>query len=137
MKLKWIFLAAAAFTLVLASGCVSTLDGRRSAGWPVGDDTIDARYERAPAELWAATKDVLRFHGTVTSEDTLKSVIQANVDTRRVWVRIGEHDTKTTLVSVQVRTQGGASDLQMASFIDKQIAVRLATGNLTPAAPVK
>jgi len=38
---------------------------------------------------------------------------------------------------VQARGKGGGADLQMAAFIDKQIAVRLTSGNLTPATPVK
>jgi hypothetical protein len=59
------------------------------------------------------------------------------VDERRVFVHIEEFDTRTTRVIVQVRTKGGGSDLEMAAFIDKQIAVRLATGNLSPTATPK
>ena len=66
-----------------------------------------------------------------------RSVLEASVDERRIWVKIEEFDTRVTRVLVQARTKGGAADMEMAAFIDKQIAVRLASGNLTPSAPVK
>ncbi len=117
------------------TGCVETIDGRHRAGNPIGRDRVEGRYDRSPAELWAATKDVLKHQGTLVGEDTLKNVIEANVDQRLVWVKVEEFDTKTTRIYVQARRKGGSADMEMAAFIDKQIAVRLATGNLTPATP--
>lgn len=137
MKLKWILsLALGAMALGL-SGCVENLDGRRSAGVPFVKDRVEGRYERSPAELWTASKDVLKYQGTLLSEDTLKNVLEASVDERRIWIKVEEFDTKTSRVLVQARTKGGVADMEMAAFIDKQIAVRLASGNLTPATPVK
>ncbi len=135
MKLKWILPLAVGVTVLALSGCVDTLDGRKKAGWPLTKDQVEGRYERSPAELWSASKDVLKHQGTITSEDTLKNVLEASVDERRVWVKIEEFDTRVTRVLVQARTKGGSADLEMAAYIDKQIAVRLASGNLTPAAP--
>jgi hypothetical protein len=137
MKLKWILSLALATGALSFSGCVETIDGRHRAGVPLASDTVDGRYERSPADLWAAAKDVLKYQGTLLSEDTLKNVLEASVDERRVWVKVEEFDTKTTRVLVQARGKGGGADMQMAAFIDKQIAVRLASGNLTPAAPVR
>ena len=137
MKLNWILslaLVVAAFGL---SGCVQTVDGRHRAGVPLMRDQVDGRYDRTPAELWAAAKDVLKHQGTLLSEDTLKNVLEASVDERRVWVKVEEFDTKTTRIIVQARGKAGGADMEMAAFIDKQIAVRLASGNLTPATPVK
>jgi len=119
------------------SGCVETLDGRHQAGVPLVKDRIEGRYEASPAQLWTATKDVLKHQGTLLSEDTLKNVLEASVDERTIWVKVEEFDTRTTRLLVQARTKGGSPDLEMAAFIDKQIAVRLASGNLTPASPVK
>ena len=137
MKSKWIFSLILAAVALGLSGCVETLDNRHTGAWnPVSNDTIDGRYERSPADLWAAAKDVLKHQGTLVSEDTLKNVLEANVDERHVWVKIEEFDTRTTRLLVQARGKGGA-DLQMAAFIDKQIAVRLTSGNLTPATPAK
>ena len=137
MKLNRIF----SLTLVVATlglaGCVETIDGRHRAGVPLTRDRVEGRYDRTPAELWTAAKDVLKHQGTLLGEDTLKNVLEASVDERRVWVRIEEFDTKTSRILVQARTKGGGADMEMAAFIDKQIAVRLATGNLTPATPTK
>ncbi len=137
MKLNWIFsvmLGAAVFGF---TGCVEVLDGGHKVGNPIGMDRVEGRYERTPAELWTAAKDVLKHQGTLTSEDTLKNVLQANVDERRIWVKVEEFDSKISRVLVQARTKGGRADMEMAAFIDKQIAVRLATGNLTPTAPTR
>jgi len=137
MKLKWIYsLALGALAFGLTTGCVETVDGRHRAGDPFGRDRVEGRYERTPAELWTAAKDVLTHQGTLTSHDTLLNVLEANVDERRIWVKVEEFDSKISRVIVQARTKGGGADMEMAAFIDKQIAVRLATGNLTPAAPV-
>ncbi len=137
MKLNWILSLALAVTAFGFSGCVQTIDGRHRAGVPLTRDRIEGRYDRTPAELWAAAKDVLKHQGTLLSEDTLKNVLEASVDERRVWVKVEEFDTKTSRVIVQARGRAGGADMEMAAFIDKQIAVRLASGNLTPATPVK
>ena len=135
MKFKWMSLLALSIATLGLSGCVETLDGRHQAGVPLVKDRIEGRYEASPAQLWTATKDVLKHQGTLLSEDTLKNVLEASVDERTIWVKVEEFDTRTTRLLVQARTKGGSPDLEMAAFIDKQIAVRLASGNLTPAAP--
>ncbi len=137
MKLNQIFLLTLAVATLGLAGCVETIDGRHRAGVPLTRDRVEGRYDRTPAELWTAAKDVLKHQGTLLGEDTLKNVLEASVDERRVWVRIEEFDTKTSRILVQARTKGGGADMEMAAFIDKQIAVRLATGNLTPATPTK
>ncbi len=138
MKLKQIFLLTLALAAFGLSGCVETLDNRHRATWnPVAKDKVEGRYDRSPAEIWAAAKDVLKHQGTMVSEDALKNVLEASVDERTIWVKVEEFDTRTTRVLVQAHTKSGRPDLEMAAYIDKQIAIRLATGNLTPAAPVK
>ncbi len=137
MKSKWILSLTLGMAALVLSGCVETLDGRHQAGMPLVKDRIEGRYESSPAQLWAAAKDVLKHQGTLVSEDTLKNVLEASVDERTIWVKVEEFDTRTTRLLVEARTKGGSPDLEMAAFIDKQIAVRLATGNLTPASPVK
>ena len=121
--------------LLTFSGCISTVDGRRQAGVPFAKDRVEGRYEKSSKDLWAASKDVLRYLGTITSEDALRSVIEGNVDTRTVWVLVEVMDPKITRVLVQARTKGGAGDQELAAHIDKLIAVRLATGILSPATP--
>jgi hypothetical protein len=138
MKLKWIFPLSLVAAVLALSGCTSTLDDHKRMTWnPIAKDTVEGRYDRSPAEIWAATKDVLKHQGVIVRDDTVKNVVEASVDERVVWVKVEEFDTKTTRVLVQSQTKGGVADLEMASFIKEQIAIRLATGNLTPAAPVK
>ena len=132
MRLKWIFLVGLVLTAGLFSGCVETLDGRHRAGMPWVNDRITSRYDRTPAQCWEAAKDVLKFQGTITSEDSLRSVLQAVVDERNVWILINSYDGKTTQVITQCRG-GGGTDLQLAAYLDKEIAIRLATGQLSPA----
>ncbi len=135
MRMKFWLSLWAGLGLVILAGCVSTVDGRRELGMPFSKDTFVGKYDRSPQDLWLATQDVLKYLGTITSKDTARNVIQANVDTRTVWVKIEQIDSKYSRDIVQARTKGGLGDQALAAFIDKEIAVRLATGNLTPASP--
>lgn len=135
MKMKWIlWLGAWVMTLVI-SGCVTGLDGRQRPGMPLVKRTIESRYKRPATEIWTAAKDVLKYNGTLYSEDLLKSTLEGAVNERTVWVKVEELDPQVTRVTVQTLTKGGLADLELAGEIDKQIAIRLATGNLTPSAP--
>jgi hypothetical protein len=133
MKMKLFLVEAICAGSVLLSGCINTIDGRREMGIPLVKDSVSGRYERPTLDVWAAAKDVLKFNGTLYSEDTLRSTLEASVDTRTVWVKVEPVDQKITKVSVQVRTKAGGADIALAGEIDKEIALRLATGNLTPA----
>jgi hypothetical protein len=135
MKRRFFLCALSLASMLWATGCVSTVDGRHRAGWPIGQDTIEGRYARPVLECWAAAKDVLSHQGQLTSEDSQRSTLQGTVNERDVWVKIEPLDQKVTRVIVQARTKGGGADVAVASEIDKQIAVRLATGNLTPSNP--
>ena len=131
---KTIFLfATICIGTAFLAGCVNTIDGRQSMGVPLVKDTVSRRYERPVLEVWTAAKDVLKYNGTINSEDTLRSTLEASVDTKTVWVKIEPVDQRLTKVSVQVRTKGGAADLDLAGEINTELALRLATGNLTPA----
>ena len=133
MKMKWLFPLAAGAGAVLISGCVSTVDGRHEMGVPFVKDRVEYNYERPVLEVWAAAKDVLAYNGTIIHDDRMHSTLEANVDTRTVRVKVESADAKTTKVTVQVRTKTGGTDQALAGEIDKEIAIRLATGNLTPA----
>ena len=134
MKLK--FLAALAGLGLLAAGCVDTVSGGKTVGVPFIKDKIESRYERPPDQVFAAAKDVIREDGTLINEGTLYNqtnsvgnvvkTIQGRVNQRTVWVAIAQEDPKITDVTVQTRTQGGVSDIDLAAQIDKQIALKLA-----------
>jgi hypothetical protein len=135
MKLKIVAPLCALALALIVSGCMTSVDGRQHAGVPFVKDKLESRYERSPMEIWQAAKDVLSFNGKLYSEDVMRSTLEASVNTRTVWVKVEPADQQTTRVVVQARTKSGGTDLELASEIDKQIALRLATGNLTPATP--
>lgn len=112
---------------VLLTGCVSTVDGHMKMGVPLVKDKIESRYQRGIPQLIAAAKVVLARNGTLVSDDTINNTVTARVDTRTVWVKVTEVDPHVSGVTVQARTKGGAPDVDLASEIDKQIALHLAT----------
>jgi hypothetical protein len=121
---------------VLATGCVSTVSGTSQAGVPFVKDKIEARYERPPDEIFRAAKEVIAFNGTLVAEKTLHNqpnvpdgiarVAEGKVNKRTVMVRVQQMDARVTAVTVQTRTSGGGADVELASEIDKQIALKLA-----------
>ena len=134
MKLKWISLIALAVGLSALTGCVETVDGRHRAGMPIQKDRVEGRYERPLAEVFTAAQDVLKFHGTITSEDTVRSSIQGVVEGRNIWIAIERVDSRISRILVQAR-KSGLGDLDLAAYLEKEIAVRLATGKINPASP--
>ena len=135
MKLNIVAPLCALALALIVSGCMTSVDGRQHAGVPFVKDKLESRYERSPMEIWQAAKDVLSFNGKLYSEDVMRSTLEASVNTRTVWVKVEPADQQTTRVVVQARTKSGGTDLELASEIDKQIAIRLATGNLSPGTP--
>lgn len=137
MKSKWTLVFLACVSALFLNGCVDTVDGRHRAGLPFQKDRAEGRYARPTADLWAAAKDVLKYHGTINSEDISRQSLQGNVDERNIWITIGAVDASVSQVIVQARSKGGFADYQMAAYLEKEIAVRLASGNLSPASPPK
>jgi hypothetical protein len=135
MKRTSALLFVSCLSAVLLSGCVGTIDGHHRAGVPLTKDKIVARYERSPKDIWTAAKDVLNYNGVLYREDVMQATLEGSIDTRTVWVKVEQDDPKYTKLTVQARTKGGGADVRMAAEIDKQIALRLATGNLPPAKP--
>ena len=133
MKLKWIFVLVACVSTLFLAGCVDTLDGRRRGGMPFQRDRAEGRYQRPAADLWTAAQDVLKYHGKVTSVDIARQSLQGNVDERHIWISVSAVDANISQVLVQARSKGGFADYPMAAYLEKEIAVRLASGNLSPA----
>ena len=114
--------------LAVATGCQTDPAGRKRAGIPLVKDTIESRYQRAPAEIFQAARQVLELNGTLTGENTINSTLEAAVDNRRVIVKVDEVEPGVSRVQVEARRKGGAADIDLAAEIDKQIALKLATG---------
>ena len=137
MKRNAFFLLAISTVALVAGGCVGTIDNHHVAGNPLVKDKIVRVYERPVLQCWDATKEVLNANGTMLHDDRLQSTLTARVDTRTVIVKVEEIDKKMTRVTTQVRTKWGGSDLDLGGEMDKQIALRLATGQTPVGAPGK
>lgn len=132
MRMKLLNVVAISVLSLAFTGCVRTVDGRKEAGIPLIKDRIVRIYERPVLQVWAAAKDVLNTTGTIFSEDVMQSTVSAHVDAKVVRVKVESLDAKTTRMTVQCRTKAGGTDLDLAGEVDKQIAIRLATGTLSP-----
>ncbi|MGO9200619.1 MAG: DUF3568 family protein [Limisphaerales bacterium] len=121
--------------LVATAGCVNTVTGAKTGGVPFIRDTVEGRYKLPPDVIFAAAKEVIKADGVLTSYGTSLTstneakVVQGRVNERTVWVRIEPIDPQVTSVFVQTRTNGGGSDMDLAHQIDKEIAVRVASGS--------
>ena len=127
MKIRFLMSLAVLAVSIVLTGCVSTVDGHVRMGMPLTKDKIESRYHRSIPQLIAASKVVLARNGSLVSDDTINNTVTARVDTRTVWVKATEVDANVTGVIVQARAKSGAADVDLASEIDKQIALHLAT----------
>ena len=119
--------------LVLVAGCVKTVNDRHTPAVPFVKDKFEGRYERPVEQVYAAAIEVIKVNGAIARESIINpganqvKSIEGKVNGRNVWVRVEAVDPKVTSVVVQVRTQGGGSDLDLTQELQKQIAIRLAT----------
>lgn len=119
--------------VMLAVGCVSTVNEHSAPGVPFIKDKIVGRYQRSVDQCFTAAKEVVSSLGTLLNESTLYNQTNAvktvggKVNQRSVWIRIESVDPKITQVTVQTRTYAGGADLDLAAEIDKQIALKLVT----------
>jgi hypothetical protein len=127
MKINLSGLMAGICLLALTVGCYHSVDGRSRAGKPFVKDRLESRYERPTDQVFAAAKEVLAFNGTLTSENTVSRTLEARVDNNRVWVKVDEVEPNICRVVVQSRKGNGSANVDLASEIDKQIALQLQT----------
>lgn len=125
MKLNLIALLVTALVAVISSGCYSTPDGRMKVGVPMAKDTIENRYKKPKDQIFAAAKEVLKVNGTLASENTIHNIVEARIDTKTVWVQVDEVEPQISRVRVTARNKGGTADIDLASEIATQIALRL------------
>lgn len=125
MKCNFYALLAAVCLVSLTPGCYTTVEGHKKAGLPLRKDRIESRYERKPAEVFAAAKVVLAHMGTLTGENTIASTLEAKVDNNTVWVKVAEVEPGISQVSVQARRSSLAGNVDLASEVDKRIALEL------------
>jgi hypothetical protein len=112
----------------ILSGCYSTPEGKMRAGVPFVKDNFEGRYQRPVPVIFAAARQVLELNGTVTGENRISNTLEAKVDNRTVMVKVDEVEPGVSRVIVAARKKGGSADLDLASEIEKQIALKLAAG---------
>ena len=128
---KTIILAIFAAGMVGIVGCVSTVNDRTTPGIPLVKDKIQGRYERPVDQIFQAAKEVIKENGVLSNESVLYNqtnavkTVEGKVNQRNVWVRVEAVDPKVTEVTVQTRTPGGLSDIDLAHQIEKEIALKL------------
>ena len=129
--MKPIIFAAILGAIVVGAGCVSTVNDRSTAGWPFIKDKVEGRYERSVPQVFEAAKAVVRKNGVLVNESTLYGqtnavkTVEGKVNQRSVYIRVEAVDPKVTGVTVQTRTSGGGSDIDLAHELEKEIALEL------------
>ena len=130
MKLK-ILVGLVGVVLMTASGCVSKVSGGKAAGMPFMKDKVEGRYERSVTDVFEAAKGVIRENGVLVSEsikhgetNEVKTIVGKSKQCD-VYVRVVPVDANVTSVTVQTRTQGGGSDVALAHYLEKEIALKL------------
>lgn len=126
MKKNVLALLVTAGLAVFFLGCYTTPEGRmRPSLVPFAKDSLEYRYQRPLDQVFGAAKEVLKFNGTLYGENTISKTLEAKIDTRTVWVAVDEVEPQVTRVRVQARKRGGTADIDLASEIATQIALKL------------
>lgn len=125
MKMKWLMCLLLVAGLGVFTGCRGNVAGGSTLAVPFLQDTIESKYPRSIDKVQIAAREVLAFNGTITSDDSVTRTLQAQINNRRVFVKVEELEPQVTRVLVQVFTKGGGADIHLAAEIDKQIALRL------------
>lgn len=118
--------------LIVFTGCVGTASGGKTAAVPLVRDKIEGRYERPVAQVFQAAKEVVDFNGDVGKEVTNYTVdgstvmgLEGVVQDRKVYIGVKQEDQSVTLITVQVRTSAGGTDMNLAHELEKQVALKL------------
>jgi hypothetical protein len=130
MKTK-IFAAIVGITIVTA-GCVSTVTDTHTAAVPLQRDRVEGRYQRPVDQVYQASVQVIQNNGVVITEfiphDTTNTVrsLRGKANQCNVWLRVEAVDPRITAVTVEARTKWGASNIDLAHELEKEIALQLA-----------
>ena len=132
VRMKTKIFAALFGIAIVATGCVSTVTDTNTAAVPLQRDRVEGRYQRTVDQVYQASVQVIQNNGVVITEfiphDTTNTVrsLQGKANQCDVWLRVEAVDPQVTQVTVQARTKWGASDIEVAHELEKQIALQLA-----------
>ncbi len=130
---KMIFAALAGAAVVVATGCVSTVDSTHAFALSWNTDTVSGRYNRPLDEVYNASIAVVQHNGVLLNEfiphDSTNSVrsLEGRVNDKKVWVRVESVDAQTSQVDVQARSNWGTTDVDLVHELEKEIALQLAS----------
>jgi hypothetical protein len=130
MKLKF-FVVLAGMALV-TGGCVTTVSDTKTPAITFGKDRVPGRYERSVEQVYQAAFKVMTADGVVVREyiphETANNTrsLQGKVGQCNVWISVAsEDDPKVTAILVEARTKWGASNIELAHELEKEIALQL------------
>jgi Protein of unknown function (DUF3568) len=130
MKTK--IFAALIGIVVVATGCVSTVSGTKTATMDFTKDKVEGRYQRSVDQVYQAAVAVIQNDGVLITEyiphDTTNAVraLYGKVNQNNVWMRVSAIDPQITQIIVQARTKMGGSDVDLAHQLEKEVALQLA-----------
>ena len=132
-NMKKVIFAIFGATLIIATGCVKTVDDSHAFATSWNTDDVSGRYARTPDQVYQAASKVVARNGVILSEliphqgtNDVRS-LAGRVRNEKVWVRVEAIDPKTTQVDVQARTSMGFTDVSLVHELEKEIAIELAT----------
>ena len=131
MKTKILAAFAGIGMVLLATGCIHTVSGTKTAAMSFGADRFAGRYERSPEQVYQASVTVINNNGVLITEyiphDATNNVrsLYGKVNARNVWISVEPVDTKITQVTVEARTGAGFRDQNLVHELEKEIALQL------------
>src|SRR5256885_17092817 len=102
MKFKFFTLLALGCLSFGGAGCVSTPRDDLIFGLP-GRDKIVSRYEKPYDQVKAAAITVLKRNGTLVGDDLVKKVLEARIDSAKVYDALDDGELKISTGTFQVR----------------------------------
>jgi hypothetical protein len=130
---KMILGVFAGVALMVAAGCVSTVDNTHAFAMSWNTDTVTGRYARSLDEVYNASIVVIQHNGVLLNEiiphDSTNAVrsLEGRVNDKKVWIRVEAVDPRTSQVDVQARSKWGTTDVDLVHELEKEIALQLAT----------
>jgi hypothetical protein len=90
-------------------------------------DSATGQYERAVPDILAAARAVLDANGQLTADNSVNHSLRGTVKGVTVYVRVDEVDVSKPLskIVVQARTPSGLADLDVAQYVEKEVALKL------------
>lgn len=123
--------AILAATALCVVGCVNTVT-KEKPGKVLGySDRIAKRIDQPVDKVFEAAKRALNSYGTITRESESVSgpsklcFIDGTVNHYGVWIRIEEVSPSATMMTVQMRTTMGGTDLRMANELYERTVFEL------------